>query len=155
MKCEACGHINERRKKTTLPDADFDKFWKAYPRKTGKFLANKVWKAINGDQSLVQIIIAAVERQRRSTDWQKDNGAYIPHPSTWLNQRRWDDEVPENGKIGHPGPSQDPLKQEKEQSAKDRLEAIREIEWAKREAMKQAQIRDDLKSQRLMDAAGE
>lgn len=22
----------------------------------------------------------------------KDNGQYIPYPSTWLNQRRWEDE---------------------------------------------------------------
>ena len=26
-------------------------------------------------------------------DWKKQNGKYIPYPSTWLNQKRWEDEV--------------------------------------------------------------
>lgn len=155
MKCVACGHINETRKKITLPDADFDKFWKAYPRKTGKFLASKVWKAINGDQALVQIIMEAVSRQRRSSDWLKDNGAFIPHASTWLHQRRWYDEVPENGKIVHPGASQDPLNVEKQQAAKDRLAAIAQKEWDKRELARLAQERDDARSRKMAEATGE
>lgn len=155
MKCEACGHIKETRKKATLPDADFDKFWKVYPKKTGKFLANKVWKAICGDQALVQIIINAVDRQRRSTDWTKDNGAYIPHASTWLNQRRWDDEVGVGVKIVHRSESQDPLNVEKQQAAKNRLAAIAQKEWDKRELVRLAQERDDARSRKMAEATGE
>jgi len=155
MKCPNCGHVTERAKKTTLPESDFDQFWLSYPRKTGKHLARKIWKGISGDKALVDSIIQAVQRQRRSTDWTKDNGAYIPHASTWLNQRRWEDEVPLDGKIVHPTPILDPLRQAKEQSARDRLEAIREKEFQKRELARLAQERDDARSRRMMESTGE
>jgi hypothetical protein len=38
------------------------------------------------------VILAAVERQKQSREWLKDQGEYIPHPPTWLNGRRWDDD---------------------------------------------------------------
>ena len=37
-------------------------------------------------------MISAVIKQRQSDQWMKDNGQYIPMPTTWLNQRRWEDE---------------------------------------------------------------
>jgi hypothetical protein len=27
-----------------------------------------------------------------SAEWTKDGGQFIPHPATWLNQKRWEDE---------------------------------------------------------------
>ena len=40
----------------------------------------------------------SLEQFRGSKDWLKDNGQYIPYPSTWLNQKRWEDEEIENNK---------------------------------------------------------
>ena len=37
-------------------------------------------------------MINKLEQFRGSTDWQKDGGSYIPYPSTWLKQKRWEDE---------------------------------------------------------------
>jgi hypothetical protein len=37
--------------------------------------------------------MAALEKQKQCEGWQKDNGKYIPHASTWLNNARWEDEV--------------------------------------------------------------
>ena len=37
-------------------------------------------------------MINSLEQFRGSKDWLKDNGQYIPYPSTWLNQKRWEDE---------------------------------------------------------------
>ena len=34
----------------------------------------------------------SIEQSKKSEQWTKDNGKYIPMPSTWLNQRRWEDE---------------------------------------------------------------
>ena len=39
------------------------------------------------------IIISAVKQQKKSTEWAKNNGQFIPHPTTWLNQERWGDEL--------------------------------------------------------------
>ena len=30
---------------------------------------------------------------KKSKEWKKENGKYIPHPTTWLNQKRWEDEL--------------------------------------------------------------
>ena len=39
----------------------------------------------------VDTLTAAVEAQKQSAQWTKDNGQYIPNPATWLNQGRWED----------------------------------------------------------------
>ncbi len=47
---------------------------------------------------------AALDRQRDSAAWQRDGGAYIPFPASWLNGRRWEDEDPDAGRNGHGDP---------------------------------------------------
>lgn len=71
----------------------FDVFWKAYPRKVGKGAAEKSWLRLKPTEELRTVILKAIEIHKSSNGWTKDNGDYIPHPSTWLNQRRWEDEV--------------------------------------------------------------
>lgn len=73
--------------------SNFDQFWKIYPRKTGKGAARRAWEKIKPTSELYEKILQAVEQQKKSMDWQRENGKYIPHPTTWLNQERWDDEV--------------------------------------------------------------
>jgi hypothetical protein len=66
----------------------WDEFWEAYPRKTAKQVALKAWKRVlAGD---VPVLMAAIEAQSVSEQWQR---GVIPHPATWLNQRRWEDET--------------------------------------------------------------
>lgn len=81
----------------TQNDALFDAFWRAYPRKIGKAAAMKSWKKIRMNEQLFHKIMTAVEQAKHSAQWQQNNGQYIPHPTTWLNQGRWDDEMPANG----------------------------------------------------------
>jgi len=71
---------------------DFDKFWIVYPRKAGKGGARKAFaKALS--KTTADILISAVEKQKYQEQWTKDDGTYIPHPATWLNQECWEDEV--------------------------------------------------------------
>lgn len=74
----------------------FARFWQAYPRKAGKGEARKAWGKLRPDEGLVEAILAAVERDRRTDQWQRDDGRFVPYPATWLNQCRWEDE-PEDG----------------------------------------------------------
>jgi len=67
----------------------FEKFWSAYPAKRAQTVAAEAWKAIDPDAALVQTILAAVERQKRSKQW-SERGA-IPNPAKWLAERRWED----------------------------------------------------------------
>lgn len=70
---------------------DFDRFWQAYPRRVGKGDARRAFGKAIGKTSLA-VILKALEWQRHQPGWMKDGGEFIPHPSTWLNQERWDDE---------------------------------------------------------------
>lgn len=89
--------IEKENKRSASAPLDFDRFWKAYPLKKAKQAALKAWKKINPDKQLAETIIAAVEKQKRWEDWTRDNGQYIPHPATWLNQGRWEDEERSGG----------------------------------------------------------
>ena len=76
---------------SSAPDG-FDLFWQAYPKKVSKPAAQRAFKAakINGHLSEV---IGDIEAKKASADWQKENGQFIPNPATYLNQRRWEDEM--------------------------------------------------------------
>lgn len=67
----------------------FDRFWTVYPRKRGKEAARKAWKKLKPDRSLVEIIIRAVEAEKKA-GWQDPQ--FIPYPATWLNRGQWQDE---------------------------------------------------------------
>jgi hypothetical protein len=69
---------------------DFEKFWIVYPKKVGKGEAFKIWKK-NGHPTIDEIC-AVIEIAKRSPQWLRDHGQYIPNPATWLNQKRWDDD---------------------------------------------------------------
>lgn len=78
-----------------VESAAFTEFWTAYPRKVAKGAAVKAWP---GDEHLPAILSALA--------WQVKGWAdpkYIPHPATYLNQRRWEDERPrERGQATYP-----------------------------------------------------
>ena len=75
-------------------DAAFAEWWSAYPRKTGKLDAFTSWEKSWKIRPPVAEMIATLEWQKQSAAWTKDNGQFIPMPSTYLNQGRWTDEAP-------------------------------------------------------------
>lgn len=72
----------------------FDRFWAIYPRKVGKSAAEKAWAKIKVTADLFDRMAASLAAWAVSTDWTKDGGQFIPHASTWLNGKRWEDELP-------------------------------------------------------------
>lgn len=80
----------------------FDSFWKAYPKKVGKGAAEKAFAKAKPDDALTEKMLSAIEAAKRSAQWKKDGGQYIPNPSTWLNQKRWEDELPEEAQMTQP-----------------------------------------------------
>lgn len=69
----------------------FAKFWQAYPRKVAKVAALRAWMKLTPGDAQLEDMLADVLDRCRSPDWLKDNGAYIPHPATYLNGKRWED----------------------------------------------------------------
>lgn len=74
--------------------AAFDEFWKRYPRKENKPGAFKAWKALAPAPPLIEVIFAAIDKQRRRGCLEPrtvDGRSTIPHPASWLNGHRWED----------------------------------------------------------------
>jgi len=69
----------------------FEEFWTAYPRKTAKSDALKAWNKIKPD---LITVLNALDWQRKSENWTKDSGQYIPYPASYLNSKRYEDEKP-------------------------------------------------------------
>lgn len=84
---------NSKKKEKEDNAERFALFWKAYPRKVAKANAEKAWNKLKADTELFGEIMSALEIQKRSSQWNKDDGQFIPHASTWLNQRRWEDDT--------------------------------------------------------------
>jgi hypothetical protein len=89
-------HEETRAREEKTPPG-FDRFWESYPRKTAKQEAIKAFEKLKPDAMLIETMVKAVERQKQSAQWQEDGGRYIPHPATWINQRRWEDVLPAKG----------------------------------------------------------
>ena len=101
-------HNPQRGNEPSLQERRFAEFWEEYPKKVGKKAAQTSWNKIKPDTELFERIISAVTTAKVSEQWNKEGGRYIPNPATWLNQGRWDDELPLSPTIpqqprGNPG----------------------------------------------------
>jgi hypothetical protein len=85
--------VNTRGKRG-VGEKGFDQFWSTYPRKANKPDAVKAWKKLNPDDGMLDSILTAIFVQKQSDQWTKEDGKFIPYPSTWLNGHRWEDELP-------------------------------------------------------------
>ena len=71
----------------------FATFWEFYPRKTNKKLAQSAFKSAVKNEDTLNAIITNIQERIEGGDWELNNKGFIPHPSTYLNGRRWEDEV--------------------------------------------------------------
>ena len=75
----------------------FAQFWAAYPKKSGIEAAEKEFVRLHPSSSLLQQMLAAIAWQRKSRQWTKDHGRFIPSPANWLRAAHWQDEPTEIG----------------------------------------------------------
>lgn len=85
----ARGHKQEGKKGRKEYSPEFERFWRAYPRKVGKKEAfgafQKVLK-IADCETLMSAVASVCQR-----GWADTEERYIPHASTWLNKEQWRD----------------------------------------------------------------
>jgi hypothetical protein len=75
----------------------FELFWSAYPRRVGKGKAREAFvKAMR--KTSIDELLTALEWQREQASWQERDAdgvlRWVPHPASWLNGERWEDEKP-------------------------------------------------------------
>ena len=68
-------------------------------------------------------MIEKIKEFKLTDEWTKNNGQFIPYPSTWLNQKRWEDELnnPKVPKWFSEEPQKEEITREEEQELKDLL----------------------------------
>jgi len=70
----------------------FNTFWEMYPNRKGKKKAFEAWQKL----SLLDrdaVLADVPDRAKRDREWIRQGGQFIPHASTYLNQRRWEDDI--------------------------------------------------------------
>jgi hypothetical protein len=81
---------------STLP-AGFDLFWQAYPRHEGKQEALKAWRRLHFTPVQSEHVLRVLEANKHRPDWRENlrlgRMEFIPRASTWLNNRRFEDET--------------------------------------------------------------
>jgi hypothetical protein len=101
----SCSNIDKPAREppsNNLPDSTssaFDLFCHNFPRKVGKGAAEKAFRSAV-KTSPPSIILAALDRQR--PELLSRSVEYRPHPATWLNQKRWLDEVSDERPVDDP-----------------------------------------------------
>ena len=76
----------------------FDAFWQAYPKRIAKAKAEEAFSKLNPDEELMKVMLAALKAWSETDQWTKESGQFVPNPTTWINQRRWEDELPQQDK---------------------------------------------------------
>lgn len=84
----------KRREEAEENTRRFGEFWLAYPRRVAKPDALKAWKKLTPTAEQFAALMAALELAKKSEQWTRDSGKFIPHPATWLNRRGFEDELP-------------------------------------------------------------
>lgn len=73
----------------------FEDFWDACPKKVGKLKAKEAFDKVCPSEASAETLTEAMRRYAASVDGK--DPTYTAHPTTWLNQKRWTDELPSAG----------------------------------------------------------
>ncbi len=92
------GNYNSKANSSTPADetrlnAQFDEFWEHYPKKHDRESARASYFALCPSEDTHKTIIDSLKKQRKTEEWERENGRFIPHPSRWLNGKRWEDKI--------------------------------------------------------------
>jgi hypothetical protein len=71
---------------------EFEKFWKAYPRKVAKAEARKAWCQTEKIRPDLETVLKAIQSASGTEQWMQGHGQFIPHAASWLRGERWEDE---------------------------------------------------------------
>lgn len=78
-------------------EIEFDQWWAEYPKKKTKKKARELYVKLYTAGKLPDLLthIQLIRSWKKSQEWKKDGGQFIPYPTTWLNGERWEDELQE------------------------------------------------------------
>jgi len=75
---------------------DFRAWYAAYPRKRSPGDAWRAWQSVIERPTLPELL-AALDWQKKTDQWTRDAGRWIPYPGTYLRGRAFEDDPPSAG----------------------------------------------------------
>ena len=83
------GEVQEKEEEQVQDKILFETFWKLYPNKVGKAKCEPKWEKLTNDirKKIIETLPAFVSYKPFPT-------YNHPNPETYLNQKRWEDEIP-------------------------------------------------------------
>ena len=109
---DSSGSFIDIKEPSSFDNDVFEKFWKAYPKRTHKGDAKKAWKKVKEPRATLQLILLALKWQKKSDQWEKDGGQFIPYPASYLNAWGWLDENPDARQEEHTPPPREQQEQQ-------------------------------------------
>lgn len=94
--CPSCSKVNGEvktpNKKSPPREKDFNTLWSQHPRKVNKQEALRAWSSQPIQKTLppVDALLDAHAQDAKANDWGNTDKKYIPHLSTWLRGKRWE-----------------------------------------------------------------
>jgi len=80
-----------------------DRLWRAWPVKRNKQQAQVAFIRLMPTDAQIAAMLDAIPAQSAAYDWPRDGYRYCPYLATWLNQRRWEDELGTPPAVDAPG----------------------------------------------------
>ena len=71
----------------------FELIWSVYPKKSGKKPAGDKYKVLMPKEDLFNLIYSDIVKRLKSHKWREEDGRFVPHLKTYLNQERWNDDM--------------------------------------------------------------
>lgn len=71
---------------------EFEAFWSAYPKKKSKGVARKAWAQTAAMRPPLEELLRVIKALKRTDDWRKEGGKFVPYPASWLRAEGWYDE---------------------------------------------------------------
>ncbi len=78
------------------PGSGWSEFYQAYPRKESKADGIRAWNALTLTPELLARILADIEERLATGLWCSSDRKHIPLPATYINAKRWEDELEPN-----------------------------------------------------------
>lgn len=83
--------------KTTLKNKEvyseeFEKFWESYPRCKRKGSKSDAFKTYKKFEKEADLILSVLNKFKLDQSFLKNDGEFIPSPSSWLNKKHWENE---------------------------------------------------------------
>ena len=100
---------NDKNEKNNIYGQNFLSFWKEYLHKVAKKKAYEAWQKLEKSEdmeALLPTLLEAIAKQKQARETTKAKGEFSPewpYPATWLNGRRWEDEVEVKKRWDHAG----------------------------------------------------